>query len=33
MKSIYDMTYNDLEKYFLEKNEKKYKAKQIYDWL
>ena len=27
------MTYNDLEKYFLEKNEKKYKAKQIYDWL
>lgn len=33
MRSIYDLTYEDLENYFISINEKKYKAKQLYDWL
>lgn len=33
MKSIYSMSYNDLETYFLSINEKKYRAKQLFDWL
>lgn len=31
--NIYDMTLSDLENYFETMGEKKYKAKQIYDWL
>lgn len=31
--SIYNLTINDLEIYLTSKNEKKYHAKQIYDWL
>lgn len=31
--SIYNLTINDLEIYLASKNEKKYHAKQIYDWL
>ena len=33
MKSIYSMTYSDLEDYFININEKKYRARQLYDWL
>ncbi len=33
MKSIYDYSLKDLEKYFLSIGEKKFKAVQIYDWL
>ena len=33
MQSIYNMTLNKLEEYFLSINEKKYKARQLYDWL
>lgn len=33
MKSIYSMTLNNLEEYFISIGEKKYKAKQLYDWL
>ncbi len=33
MKNIYNYTLEDLENYFLNINEKKFKAKQIYDWL
>ena len=33
MKNIYNYKLEDLENYFLSINEKKYKAKQIYDWL
>lgn len=33
MKSIYDLEIIDLEEYFLSINEKKYKAKQVYEWL
>lgn len=33
MKSIYDMSLVDLENYFLEKNDKKFRATQIFDWL
>ncbi len=33
MKSIYSMTYNDLENYFISINEKKYRAHQLFDWL
>ena len=33
MNSIYSYTKDELEKYFLEMNEKKFKADQLYDWL
>ncbi len=33
MDSIYNITYQDLEKYFININEKKYRAKQVFDWL
>ena len=33
MKSIYGESLNDLEKFLLENNEKKYRASQIIDWL
>ena len=33
MKSIYSMTLNDLEDYFISIGDKKYKAKQLFDWL
>ncbi|MDD4157599.1 MAG: radical SAM protein, partial [Candidatus Cloacimonetes bacterium] len=33
MQSIYDFTLNELETYFLNTNEKKYRAGQIYEWL
>ena len=33
MKSIYDMTLNDLENYFISINSKKYRAGQMYEWL
>ena len=33
MKSIYDMTLNDLESYFLSINNKKYRALQVYEWI
>ena len=33
MKSIYSMTINDLENFLLSKNQKKYRASQIMNWL
>ena len=33
MQSIYDFTKEKLEEFFLEKNEKKFKATQVYEWL
>ena len=33
MKNIYSMTLRNLEDYFVSLGEKKYKAKQLYDWL
>ena len=33
MESIYNITYKDLEDYFVSIGEKKYKAKQLYDWI
>jgi len=33
MKSIYSMTINELENYFLSIGEKKYRAKQLFDWI
>lgn len=33
MKNIYDITIAELEKYFESHNEKKFKARQVYDWL
>jgi len=33
MENIYNMTYKKLEDYFISINEKKYKAKQVYDFL
>ena len=33
MESIYNITFNELEDYFVSIGEKKYKAKQLYDWL
>lgn len=33
MKSIYSMTYSDLEDFFIFNGYKKFKAKQVYDWL
>lgn len=31
--NIYDLTYNELEKYFLENGEKKYRTSQVFEWL
>ena len=31
--NCYDFELTDYEKYFLEKNENKFRAKQIFDWL
>lgn len=33
MKNIYGVTFGELEKYFLEKNDKKFKAVQVFDWV
>lgn len=33
MKSIYSMTYSELEDFFTLNGYKKFKAKQVYDWL
>ena len=33
MQSIYGVTYEELEKFFLDNGYKKFKAKQVYDWL
>jgi len=33
MKNIYDYTLEELENYFINKNEKKFKATQIFEWL
>ena len=33
MRNIYDLTIEELEKYFLDNNEKKFKALQTYSWL
>jgi len=33
MNNIYNITYKELENYFVSLNEKKYKARQLYDWL
>ncbi|MDD2575038.1 MAG: 23S rRNA (adenine(2503)-C(2))-methyltransferase RlmN [Acholeplasmataceae bacterium] len=33
MKSIYGVTFEDLQQFMLENNEKKYRASQVFDWL
>ena len=33
MRSIYDISYKDLEEFFIDNGYKKFKAKQVYDWL
>ena len=33
MRSIYDLTIKELENYFINNNEKKFKAEQVYMWL
>ena len=33
MKNIYDVTLSELEEYFISKNDKKFKATQVYDWI
>ena len=33
MENIYNMTYSKLEKYFLQLENKKYRARQLFDWL
>jgi len=33
MKNIYGVTFEELEKYFLDKNDKKFKAVQVFDWV
>lgn len=33
MNNIYDLTIEEMDNYFLSKNETKYRSKQIYDWL
>ena len=33
MNSIYGVTLNELEEYFLNLGEKKFKAKQVYEWI
>ena len=33
MKNIYGITFEELEKYFIEKDGKKFKATQVFDWV
>ena len=33
MRSIFSITRNKLEEYFLENNEKKFKATQVFEWI
>ena len=33
MRSIYDITFEELEQYFIEKGEKKFKAIQVFEWI
>ena len=33
MKNIYGITFEELEKYFIERNDKKFKATQVFDWV
>lgn len=33
MKNIYGITYNELENYFININDKKYRATQLYEFL
>ena len=33
MRNIYGITFEELENYFLEKNDKKFKATQVFDWV
>ena len=33
MKNIYGITLEELENYFIEKNDKKFKATQVFDWV
>ena len=33
MKNIYGITFEELENYFIEKNDKKFKATQVFDWV
>ena len=33
MNNIYNLTLTDLENYFINKNEKKFKGQQVFDWL
>ncbi len=33
MRNIYGITFEELEKYFLDKNDKKFKAVQVFDWV
>lgn len=33
MRNIYEITFEELENYFLEKNDKKFKAVQVFDWV
>lgn len=33
MRNIYGMTFEELENYFLDKNDKKFKAVQVFDWI
>ena len=33
MRSIYDISYKDIEKFFIDNGYKKFEAKQVYDWL
>ena len=33
MKNIYGLTYEELEQYFLQISDKKFRATQVYDWL
>ena len=33
MKNIYGITFEELEKYFIDRNDKKFKATQVFDWV
>ena len=33
MKNIYGITFEELENYFIERNDKKFKATQVFDWV
>ncbi len=33
MQNIYNVTFEELEKYFIDKNDKKFKAVQVFDWV